>query len=69
MFNVKHYDFLAKSFKDSRPDGVMDREVWERIVRTAAHDLDHENERFSFHAFYNACGLHDRPRKAHKKES
>jgi hypothetical protein len=57
MFNRNHYDFLAKSLKDSKPTGVMDQETWERTVRTIAHDLKGDNTHFSFPAFYKACGL------------
>lgn len=66
MFNRNHYDYLAKSLKDSKPDGVFDEHVWIRIVRTIAHDLKKDNEHFSFPAFYVACG-HKKPKKSRSK--
>ena len=62
MFNKLHYDAISATFKHTRPDGVFDKEVWEKDVRTMATMLRQDNPHFSFPAFYAGCGL-ERPTK------
>ena len=60
MFNKNHYTYLAESLKASKPTGVMDGEVWKRVVHTVAHDLGEDNpRRFNKKRFYRQCGDSD----------
>lgn len=57
IFFGNHINFLAKSLKDSKPDGVMDMEVWKRVVHTIAHDIQQNNKLFAPARFYESCGM------------
>ena len=57
MFFGGHINFLAKSLKDSKPTGVLDLEVWKRVVHTIAHDIHQNNKLFEPARFYESCGM------------
>lgn len=57
FFGVQ-FKYLAKSLKDCRPEeGTHDYALWEKIVRTVAHDLSRTNENFNKAAFFRVSGL------------
>lgn len=54
------FKFVSKSLSDCRPDPVADPagyELWDKIVRTQAHDLSRTNTNFNKAAFFRIAGL------------
>lgn len=56
------FKFVAESLRASKPsdDDVMGNEVWEKTVRTLAHDLSQTNPNFNRAAFFRVAGLKKR---------
>jgi hypothetical protein len=50
-------NFIAKSLRDSKPDGIFLTEAWKRVVHTVAHDLSKDNKLFEPARFYESCGM------------
>jgi hypothetical protein len=57
IFFGNHINFIAKSLKDSKPDGVFLIEAWKRVVHTIASDIQNNNKLFEPARFYESCGM------------
>ena len=56
-FYGNHINYMAKSFRDSKPTGVLDQEAWKRIVHTFAHDIQLTNKLFEPARFFESCNM------------
>jgi hypothetical protein len=60
MFSKRHYDFLARFFRDSRDDAGADIDMIADIAAMATDlstRLERDNSRFDRERFLKACGL------------